>query len=397
MEAPELVETPEDLSAALEELAHAKVLTVDTEFFWERTYDPLLCLVQVAARDPQGKLTGFAIDPLAVDIDPLLRFLAEPTRLKVFHAARIDLEILNRMLGATLAPVYDTQRAAALLGFGHQVGYARLVEELVGKKPEKGEQYSDWSKRPLRDAQIDYALADVIPLMKCYEALEGLLARSGRRAWLDEEQAPLTDPASYAPIPDRERYLKVKGSRALDRTSLAVLRELAAWREDNARGRDIRPGFVLKDPALLALARKQPTTKQGLEAVRGLHSSLVRRNGDALLEAIQRGLDADPPASLRTKRPTVDVSAGVDLLKTYLSQRSRELDVAQEVLATSSELEALARRVAEGRDLDDCPLARGWRRELVGDEALRLLRGEVSLAVGEGGKAIVLIERAAGR
>ena len=128
MEAPELVETPEDLSAALEELAHAKVLTVDTEFFWERTYDPLLCLVQVAARDPQGKLTGFAIDPLAVDIDPLLRFLAEPTRLKVFHAARIDLEILNRMLGATLAPVYDTQRAAALLGFKLRVSTPRGYE-----------------------------------------------------------------------------------------------------------------------------------------------------------------------------------------------------------------------------------------------------------------------------
>ncbi|MEZ6184679.1 MAG: ribonuclease D [Planctomycetota bacterium] len=393
MEAPELIETPRDLEDALAELRHAQVLTVDTEFFWERTYDPLLCLVQVGARGTDGKLTGFAFDPLATDLQALFEFLGEPSRLKVFHAARIDLEILNQKLGRLLTPVYDTQKAAALLGFGAQVGYARLVEDLVGQKPEKGEQYSDWSKRPLRDAQIDYALADVVPLMKCYEQLEGLLARSGRRAWLDEELAPLTDPATYAQVQDDERYLKVKGARALDRTSLAVLRELAAWREQNARSRDLRPGFVVKDPALLGLARKQPRSKKELEQVRGLHGSLLKRNGDELVAAVRRGLDAEPPPSLRTKRPKVDVGASVDLLKTYLAQRSRELDVAQEILATSSELESLARRVAEGRDVDDCPLARGWRRELVGDEALRLLKGEVSLAVGESGQRIVLLER----
>jgi len=396
VEAPELIETPEDLKTALGELRHARVLTVDTEFFWERTYEPLLCLVQIATRDPKGVLTGFAIDPLAVEIGPMLEFLAEPNRLKVFHAARIDLEILNDKLGRILTPVYDTQKAASLLGFGHQVGYARLAQELTGKKPEKGEQYSDWSKRPLRDAQIDYALADVIPLFKCYETLEKRLARLGRRAWLDEELAWLSDPETYKRIPDEERYLKVKGSRALDRTSLAVLRELAAWREDNARRRDLRPTFVIKDQALLALARKQPTKHHDLKTIRGLHSSLIKRNADEIIAAVDRGLKADPPKSLRTRRPTVDVGASVDLLKTLVGLRAKEHDVAQEVLATTSELESLARRVAEGRDLDECPLAKGWRRKLVGEEALRLLKGEVSLAVDETGQSVVLVERSRG-
>ncbi|MGE0706732.1 MAG: ribonuclease D [Planctomycetota bacterium] len=378
-----LIDEQERVDPALEQLAAAEVLAVDTEFLWERTYLPTLALVQVAGRVGED-LVAFAFDPLAVELTGLYELLAQPQRLKVFHAGRIDLELLNARLPQPLTPVYDTQVAAALAGFGSQVGYANLVEVMLGETLGKAEQYADWTRRPLRPAQLDYALLDVLPLLEVHARLEARLVELSRRQWLDEELAALSDPETYVQPQPRERYLKVKGRRGLDRRSLGVLRELAAWREQEAERRDVRPSFVIKDQALLDIARRAPRNQRELEHVRGLHGRELQRSGRAIIKAIDRARklpESELPERARRQGAKQRVGAVVDLLRAYLHQRSEELGVAVETITTTSELERLARDGERERYAADHPLLQGWRRALVGEDLLRILRGELRLAV----------------
>lgn len=390
---PRLIDRPDDLLPALAPLRAATCLAVDTEFVWEKTYRPVLALVQVAGRGPDGQVHAVAIDPLGVDVRPVADLLAEPARLKVFHAGRTDLELLHELLGAPPGPVFDTQRAASLLGFGHQVGYAALVEQLLSRRIDKVEQWSEWTKRPLRPEQVEYALSDVIPLLDVHHALVARLEEAGRRAWADEEMAPLLDPATYEPVPDADRWREVKNRRGLDRRGLAVLRELAAWRERTARARDLRPSWIVKDPTLVDIARRAPTRPSELEKVRGLHPSESRRHGDELVAAIKKALDLPeaelPPLDKRRAGP--DPAPAVELLRALLAQRAEEVGIAAETLATTADLTRLAKAHLRGDALrgDDEPrdgaephdVLAGWRGELLGKDLLRLLRGELSLRV----------------
>lgn len=389
-----LIDRQADLDRVLAALAPATTIALDTEFLWERTYHPTLALVQVAARDPGGEAQAFAVDPLRVDLTPLTRLLAEPGRLKVVHAGRIDLELFHARLGAPMGPVFDTQRAAALAGHGHQVGYANLVEALTGRRLKKTEQWSDWTRRPLRPEQVSYALDDVVPLLVVHDRLLERLREAGRLAWAEEEMAPLTDPASYAPVPDEELWRRVKNRRGLDRRALGVLRALAVWRERTSRERDLRPGFVVKDPVLVELARRAPTSRGQLEHVRGLHPGELKKSAEGLLDAIRAALalpdDALPPADRRPAGP--DPGPAVELMRAYVGARAAEAGVAPETLATTRDLERLARAHLRGEapevigDDDDDEgdghdVLRGWRGALVGRDLLRLLEGKVSLRI----------------
>lgn len=378
-----MIDQDREVPGALKQLAQGDILAVDTEFLWERTYRPRLALLQVATYLPDGDALGFAFDPLAVDVQPVVELLAEKSRLKLFHAGRIDLELLNALAPRMLSPVFDTQKAAALCGLGGQVGYAGLVEATLGETIPKTEQYADWTKRPLRAAQVEYALMDVLPLLDVHEELVARLKKSGRLEWAEEEMADLTNPASYKEMPPHERYLKVKGTKGVDRRGMAVLRELASWREQESERRDLRPTFVAKDTILIDLARRKPQRFDDLSLVRGLHPGELKRNGKAILAAIQRGLEC-PENELpeRKKRTSHKKLGGVlDLLKAYMSQRSEELGIASETIATSKDLERLAKDDERERFAKDHSILQGWRRELVGDHLCQILRGEVSLAV----------------
>lgn len=391
-----LIDTAARRDDAIEALAPAKVLAVDTEFLWERTYAPRLALVQVAGVVDE-RVVAFAFDPLEIELDPLDELFGEPERLKVFHAGRLDLELLNLAHDEPLEPVFDTQIAASLLGYGSQIGYANLVEVLLGRRLDKAEQFADWTKRPLRPEQLDYALDDVIPLLEVYARLAGELLERERLSWLQEEQAGLSDPETYRAKDRRELYKKVKGKKGLDRRGLARLRELTIWREETAERRDLRPSFVVKDHVLADIARRNPRNQNQLKQVRGLHKNEISRNGKAILSALERARklpDSELPS--RPKRPSrKGVGAVVDLLKAYLRQASEERGVAVETLTTSSELERLVRDEQRERYADDHPLLRGWRRELVGEDLLQILGGKRYLAV-EPGAGRLRVEQAGG-
>lgn len=391
-----LIDQQAQLPEAIRLLTPCDVLAVDTEFLWERTYYPKLALLQVAGWRGDENIQAFAVDPLTVDLTPLLELLAEPSRLKVLHAARIDLQILNRMLETPLAPVFDTQLAAALGGYGPQVGYASLVQVTHGLKLKKIEQYTDWTKRPLRPAQLEYALDDVIHLLEVYERLEEQLEDAGRLAWAEQEMAHLIQPETYLEGDPAELYTKIKGRRVLDRRGLGVLRELAVWRDGEARKRDLRPTFVVKDPPLVEIAGRRPRALKQLHGIRGLHKNEVKRCGEAILKCVKRGeglSDQELPSLKRGRRGArAEVSAAVDLMKACLNMRASEVGVAAETLVTSSELERLARDGKREQFSKDHAVLQGWRRELIGEDLLRILRGEVSLGVDPASCALRLRE-----
>jgi len=378
-----LVDHPDDVQPAIEDLKDGVVLGVDTEFLWERTYHPALALLQVSAQTADGERFAFAFDPLEVDVAPVVEFLVKSECVKVFHAGRIDLEILNARAGCELQPVFDTQRASALCGLGGQIGYGNMVEAVLGRKIPKTEQYADWTKRPLRGAQVDYALADVLPLLEVYEKLVKQLKESGRYEWAQEEMLELIKPESYVTLPLHERYTKVKGTRGIDRRGLGVLRELASWREQEAERRDLRPSFVIKDPILLDMTRRRPKDQNALRNIRGLHGGEVKRNGKAILDAIKRGLEC-PEKDLPTKKKRGHqrkVGGSLDLLKAFLGQRCDELGIASETIATSKDLERLAKDEHREKYAKDHRILQGWRGELVGEDLCKILRGEVQLSV----------------
>lgn len=370
-----LITTNDDLAALCARLADASFITVDTEFLRDTTYWPKLCLIQVASPDEEA-----AIDALVdgLDLQPLYDLLTDPNLLKVFHAARQDMEIFyQRLEGKLPSPIFDTQVAAMVCGFGEQVGYDTLARKLTGAKIEKASRFADWSKRPLTEKQLSYALADVTHLRDIYRKLRDQLEASGRARWLDEEMAQITDPATYQMDP-RDAWHRLK-PKSGDRTYLALLRELAAWREREAQRRNVPRNRILRDEQIQDIAAHAPRTPHDLARTRGLSSDFAKgRTGEAVLTAVEHALALPPeerPQSPRKNETPPGVAALVDLLKVLLKAKSESHGVAQKLLATTTDLERIA-----VDDNADVAALRGWRYDVFGADAVALKHGRIALA-----------------
>ena len=370
-----------DLAARLD---GAEAIAFDTEFLWERTYYPRLCLVQVAAEDLLA-----IVDPLAVqDLTPLWESLLGGPEL-VMHAAAHDLDILHRAGGRRPAVVFDTQIAAAFLGFGDAPGYESLVGRVLRRRLAGGEGYTDWSRRPLADRQIEYALDDVRHLLDLRRALLDDLDARGRAGWVaDETERRFADVGE--PAEPEEQWRRVKDARKLRGRALAVLREAAAWRERVAAESDENRQRVVPDRVLVEVARRAPTDPGQIARMRGLHPGQAKRAAGPLADAVRRALklpDHDwprwPPKPEMAADPRVDVFASV--LDAVVRSRASELDLAPRLLGTRSDLEELARmHLAAGLDGGGSPLLEGWRRTAIGGDLLAVLRGESAVRIATG-------------
>lgn len=369
-------------TAALEkfcaEAMTARYVTVDTEFMRENTYYPKLCLLQIASADD-----AVLVDPLAdgIDLAPVFALMAAPQVLKVFHAARQDIEIFVHLSGAVPAPIFDTQIAGMVCGFGDAISYDRLVKSVVGVEIDKSSRFTDWARRPLGDRQLTYALSDVTHLRLVFEALEERLRANGREPWLADEMAVLTDPATYVVAPeDAWRRLKLRNPKP---RTLAVLRELAALRENEARRRDLPRNRVLRDEVLTEIAASVPSTPEELARARSISDNIAKgKLGQGILEAVRRGANSDrnswprPPAATPPRRGREPV---VELLRVLLKLKAEEHGVAQKLIANMADLDLIA-----DDDDADVPALSGWRREIFGDAAIALKHGGVALTIRDG-------------
>ena len=363
----------------------AGFVAVDTEFMRERTYWPILCLVQVA-----GPETAAVIDALAPEIDltPLLTLMAEPSILKVFHAARQDIEIFFNLSGAVPEPLFDTQIAAMVCGFGDAASYETLVGKLARTALDKSSRFTDWANRPLTERQIRYALADVVHLRTVYEELQQRLALNGRAGWFAEEMAGLADPATYRSDP-REAWRRFRLRGRVDPRFFGVLCELAAWREIAARQRNLPRGRIMRDEAVVEIAAHTPRTIEALARTRSLGKGVAEgRLGGEILEAVERGI-ADTKAGQTPVPSRADLPTGlgplVELLRVLLKQRCEEHQVAQKLVASGEDLELIA-----ADDAAPVPALSGWRHEIFGKDALALKRGRLALTVR--GNRVALVE-----
>lgn len=374
-----LIETSSALRDFLELARPAERIMLDTEFIREKTYYPKLCLIQLAADEHIA-----CIDPLKVDdLQLLWDFLAEPTRTKVFHAGRQDMEIIRQAGDLLPMPVFDTQVAAALCGYGDQVGYANLVKEILGIELDKSMTRTDWSTRPLSMDALDYAADDVRYLGEVERHLRERLEELNRLHWLEPEMASLTDPATYEVDPSNA-WRRIRGARRLKPKQVSVLQALAAWREEEAMKRDRPRKWILKDDAMVFMAQRPPNSIAAIAAVRGIEDRFVERNGEALLQLIESAKDREPPADLPVDKerlsPTQD--AQVDVLMGVLRNAAAEAELSPASLGTRKDLERLVRGETS---LD---ILKGWRRAAVGDLLLEVLSGKVGLRCRENGLVI---------
>lgn len=382
-----IITTTEDLAAFCEAAKAEPYVTIDTEFLRERTYWAKLCLVQMALPGKDGE--AVLIDPLAggMSLEPLYDLLRHTGTVKVFHAARQDLEIFFVEGKVFPDPLFDTQVAAMVCGFGEQVGYETLVRKIAKAQVDKTSRFTDWSRRPLSTAQMEYALADVTHLRAVYEHLDAQIKRAGREKWVREDLAILTDPATYTVEPDAA-WKRVKTRNSSGRF-LAIVRELARFRETYAQAKNVPRSRVYKDDALLELASTKPTDMQALG-----QSRLLQREGrrediaQGIVAAVKAGLavpqDALPKAD--TSRDGLQVDPAVaDLLRVLLKSKSDSSGVAARLIASAADLDALA---AGQRDL---PVLQGWRAEVFGDDALRLCSGEIGLSARAGVVQVVAL------
>ena len=373
-----LITTTQSLEDFCARQAETEFVTVDTEFLREKTYWPQLCLVQVA-----GPGEAVAIDPLAegLSLDPLFELMANPRVLKVFHAARQDIEIFHHLTGNVPVPLFDTQVAAMVCGFGDCVSYETLASKLAGVRLDKSSRFTDWSLRPLTERQLAYALCDVVHLRPIYEKLHRRLVKNDRTGWLEREMSVLTDPATYTIDPQTVWHrFKLRSAKPRFR---AILRELAAWREREAQSRDLPRGRLVRDEALLEIAAHAPTTIDDLARVRGLGRSFAEgRLGGDLLAAVERGL-AVPDLDCPREEHSIDAAPGaapvIDLLRVLLKMKSEDHHVAAKLIASASDLEALA-----ADDEANVPALTGWRFDVFGKDALALKHGTLALAISGG-------------
>ena len=370
----EPITTSQELAEVCARMARHPFVTVDTEFLRETTYYPLLCVAQMASPDE-----AVVIDTLApgIDLSPFFALLADENIIKVFHAARQDIEIVWHMSGKIPHPIFDTQVAAMVLGYGDSISYDQLVQRITGDQLDKSNRFTDWTRRPLSDAQISYAMSDVTHLRDVYLKLDEDLHKRGRSSWVEAEMSVLTSPETYRGDPERA-WERLK-SRVRKPKDLAVLIEIAAWREREAQTRDVPRSRVLKDDVIGDIAVQAPTTIERLGTLRSLPKGFERsRWGEQIVEAVQRGLERDPKTLPRLERfrAAPNGAATVELLKVLLRMTAEKHAVAAKVIATVEELERIA-----ADDDTDVPALKGWRRELFGEKALALKHGQLGLAI----------------
>jgi ribonuclease D len=378
-----LITQTADLAEFCQRQAGAEFVAVDTEFMRDKTYWPQLCLVQVA-----GPEEAAAIDSLApgIDLAPLYALLTDPKVLKVFHAARQDMEVFFHLTGKLPTPIVDTQVAAMVCGFGDSVSYETLASKLASARIDKSSRFTDWARRPLSERQLAYALSDVTHLRLAYEKLRKRIDKAGRHSWFEDEMAVLTEPRTYQADPrNMWRRLKVRSDKP---RFLALLRELAAWREEEAQRRNLPRNRVIKDESLIELAAHAPRNVEDLSHGRGLGRGFAEsKQGTAILAAIERGMAVPESESPKPDpRPVLPAGIGplVELLKVLLKSKCEQHGVAQRLIASSDDLDLLA-----ADDSADIPALHGWRRDVFGEDALALKAGRIGLAVA--GKGIKII------
>ena len=383
-----MIETTAALAEACTELAKSEFITIDTEFLRETTFWPELCLVQMASPTLE-----VLVDPLAkgIDLTPLFELMANPNVVKVFHAARQDIEIIYHLGGLIPHPIFDTQVAAMVCGFGDSISYDQLVQRIKNVQIDKSSRFTDWSRRPLTEKQLDYALADVTHLRDVYLALKAQLEREGRSLWLTEEMDILESRDTYDMHPD-DAWLRLK-SRLRKPTELAILKFVAAWREREARSRNVPRSRVLKDDAIFEIAQQQPKDAEALSRLRTIPKGWERStSGTAIVETVNAALalpKEEMPKAPRHSHAPEGSGAAVELLKVLLKLTADKHGVAAKVIANSDDLDKIA---AEGENATVGALS-GWRRELFGDVALKLINGEVALRFA--GKKVEAVEVAA--
>ncbi len=378
-----LISSSHELAQACARFARHSFVTVDTEFLRETTFWPKVCVIQIASDEE-----AIAVDALADDIDlgPFFDLMRNEAVVKVFHAARQDIEIVWNLAKTIPAPLFDTQVAAMVCGFGDQVSYGELAQSLCRVTIDKSSRFTDWSRRPLSDAQITYALADVTHLRDIYRSLLAKLEQTSRTDWLADEMLGLTSPSTYEQHPENawERFRH----RARKPRDLALLMEIAAWREREAQSKDVPRSRILKDDVMIEVALAAPRTADALANLRAFPRGMERsRAGAEILAAIERGLARDPntlPRIERERRSGASTGATVELLKVLLRQVSEKHGVAAKMIATVDDLEAIA-----SDDRADVAALRGWRREIFGVKALELKRGKLALTV-ERGRVVTL-------
>jgi ribonuclease D len=378
------ITTTAELTDVCARMARHPFVTIDTEFLRETTYYPLLCVAQLASPDE-----AVVIDALApgIDLSPFFALLTDEKVLKVFHAARQDIEIVWNLAKAIPHPIFDSQVAAMVLGYGDSISYDQLVARITGDALDKSNRFTDWTRRPLSEAQLTYAVSDVTHLREVYRKLAADLAARGRLEWVEAEMRVLTSPETYRMDPD-SAWERLK-TRVRKPKELAVLIEIAAWREREAQSRDVPRGRVLKDDVLGDIAVQAPTSIERLGSLRSLPKGFERsRWGETIVEAVKRGLARDPATLPRLERfrPAPNGAATVELLKVLLRMTSEQHGVAAKVVATVDDLDRIA-----ADDDADVPALKGWRRELFGDKALALKHGRLALAVENG--RVTMVER----
>jgi ribonuclease D len=369
-----MIETTAALQDACRKLAQSEFVTVDTEFLRETTFWPILCLIQMASPDLE-----VIVDPMAKDIDltPFFELMADTSVVKVFHAARQDLEIVYHLGKLIPHPIFDTQVAAMVCGFGDSISYDQLVQRTKNVQIDKSSRFTDWSRRPLSEKQLDYALADVTHLRDIYLSLKAKLESEGRTTWVAEEMAVLESPETYDMHPD-DAWLRLK-SRLRKPQELAVLKYVTAWREREARGRNVPRSRVLKDDAIFEIAQQQPKDTEALGRLRTIPKGWERSSsGTAILDAVNTALalpKTDMPQAPKHSHTPEGAQSAVELLKVLLRLISEKHGVAAKVIANSDDLDKIA---TEGEKAEVAALS-GWRRELFGEPALKLISGEVAL------------------
>lgn len=375
----QVITSSQRVAELCQSLAQHDFVTIDTEFLREKTYYPKLCLVQLSAPNKDA----FAIDPLAKDMDlsPLFDLLKNPKVLKVFHAGRQDIEIFYNLMGCVPAPFFDTQIAAMVCGYGDSIGYENLVRSVTGGKIDKTSQFTDWSIRPLSERQITYALGDVTHLCDVYVALRDQLTARGRLSWLDQENEILAAPQTYENDPYKSwERIKLRSPQA---KSLVILRELAAWREQQAQHRNIPKTWIMKDDTLAEIAGHAPTNIDQLKKIRGISSDMASgKTGEYILSCIKGAL-AKPRAEWPNPEKRVAlpprVVAAADILKMLLKIQCTEHDVAPKLIASQSDIEAIAMD-----DNADVPALKGWRREIFGEDAIAVKHGKLAIGLKDG-------------
>jgi len=383
-----IVTNTADLKALIVELESATYLALDTEFLRDQTYWPKLCLIQVASTQ-----VAAIIDPLAdgIDLKPFYELLKNPKIVKVFHAARQDIEIFQQQGGVIPHPLFDTQVAAMVAGYGDAASYETLARRIVSVEIDKSSRFTDWSRRPLSNKQLEYAIGDVTHLRKIYEVLDTELKKTNREAWVADEISALQNPELYAMNPANAwRRLKARTS---SKRFIALLAAIAEWREREAQTRDIPRGRVLKDEAILEIAAHPPESADALERIRAIPKGFANsRMGKTLMDAIEQGRHAPPPEGIEPERPRrkrEPSQAAIDLLKTLLRLRAEDANVAPRLIANADDIESLA-----AFEDDGIAALQGWRAEVFGNDALALRKGELGIALSKGKAVVVKLDNA---